>query len=333
MDFSVHLKDASRIDADDVLVFRRHVFGDGIVSLAEANSVFALNDKLHDTCPEWDMFFVEVMTDYCVNQAKPVGYVSETNADWLIRSIAADGYLKSDTELELLIKIIERAASVPESLTAYALRSVGNAILEGDGALLRDETLTPGVIGKPEAQLIRRIMYGAGAEGRITISKAEVEALFELNDKTVEVENHPEWNDVFVKAVAAHLMMACGYQVMSRDEVLRREAWLDDTQADVGGLLSRTLSSFGSIMSSKTWSGAFDSNQTVMDEAWRQRNDQDDRDAELAAPVSSEEAVWLAERIGRDGILHENEKALLRYLKQEAEHIDPALQPLLDKVA
>ena len=51
-----------------------------------------------------------------------------------------------------------------------------------------------------------------------------------------------------------------------------------------------------------------------------------------AEPVTQSEAKWLSERIGRDGVLHENEKALLVYLNEEAEHIDPLLQPLLDKV-
>jgi len=49
--------------------------------------------------------------------------------------------------------------------------------------------------------------------------------------------------------------------------------------------------------------------------------------------VDSAEAAWLAERIGRDGVLHENEKALLKFLKEESPNIDGALQPLLDKVS
>ena len=193
--------------------------------------------------------------------------------------------------------------------------------------------LTRGVIGKPEAQLIRRIMYGVGADGQIKISQAEVEVLFDLNDKTAEAENHPEWNDVFVKAVAAHLMMASGYQSISREKALQREEWLDDPDADVAGMLSRTLSSFGNLMNGATWEDAFQSNEAQMNEAWRRRNREDELENIAAEPVTQSEAKWLADRIGRDGVLHGNEKALLQYLKQEAEHIDPVLEPLLDKVA
>jgi hypothetical protein len=50
-------------------------------------------------------------------------------------------------------------------------------------------------------------------------------------------------------------------------------------------------------------------------------------------PVTEPEAQWLADRIGRDGHLHENEKALLRFLKQESSHLHESLKPLLDRAA
>lgn len=333
MDFRYFLKDQSRIDADDVIQYRREVFGDMVVSLAEAEGVFALNDEVADTCQQWDEFFVEVMTDYCVNQANPVGYVSEVNAEWLVSRISKDGEVKSDTELELLVRIIERAKSVPESLSAFALQQVAHAVVAGNGKLVRDESLTPGVIGQPEAKLIRRIMYGVGTEGRIAISRAEVEVLFDLNDKTIEEQNHPEWNDVFVKAVAAHLTMASGYQSLTREEVLRREAWLDDTTVDVAGMLSRTLSSFADLMQGSGWAKASQSDFESSQEAWGERNKHAELEGRRANPVEQPEAAWLAQRIGSDGVLHENEKALLCYLKEESDYIDPTLDSLFEKVA
>jgi hypothetical protein len=49
--------------------------------------------------------------------------------------------------------------------------------------------------------------------------------------------------------------------------------------------------------------------------------------------VGEDEAGWLAARIGRDGKLHENEKALLRFIRDEASDIHPALAPLIEKAA
>ncbi|MDJ0614806.1 MAG: hypothetical protein QNJ29_14150 [Rhizobiaceae bacterium] len=334
MDFRLFLNAKNRIGAEDVIRLRREVFDDMIVSLAEADGIFALNDAAEETCPEWQTFFVEAMVDYCVNQAKPHGYVSATNAMWLMDRISKDGHVKSCTELELLVKIIERAHSVPENLAAFALKEVSTAVVEGNGVLLNNQKLRPGVIGQPEAKMIRRIMYAVGADGQIRISQAEVDVLFDLNDRTSEAENHPEWNDVFVKAVAAFLMMASGYASVSREVALRREEWLDEeNKTDVAGFLSRSLSSVGELMRNGGWSEAFQDNTNIMNEAWRQRNREDELEAITAEPVTQSEAQWLSERIGRDGVLHENEKALLAYIKEEADHVDPALQPLLEKIA
>ena len=330
MDLRLFLENDHNINANDVRVMRMQVFDDAIVSLAEAEGMFDLNDAIEDTCAEWDEFFVEALTDYTVNQAHPRGYVDHNIAQWLIRKISFDGRVKSDTELELLVKIIERADSVPTELAGFALKAVANAVIEGNGDLLRDERLTPGVIGKPEAQLIRRIMYGVGADGAVKISRDEVEVLFDLNDATIEAENHPEWNDVFVKAVAAHLMMATGYQQLSRQEILQRHEWLEDTEVDVFGMMSKTLSSIGDLFSGNI---AYDGASDPMQEAWRRRNAQVEEANALANPVDHAEAVWLKERIGRDGVLHENERALLAFLKEERGEIDPLLNELLAKVA
>ena len=333
MDYREFLKDQNRIAAEDVLTFRRKVFGDAIVSLAEAESVFALNDHIEETCREWDEFFIEVMSDYLVNQANPRGYVSENNADWLIQQITHDGHLQADSELELLIRIIERAREVPSTLSAFALSEIAHAVLEGNGKLVCDTELSPGVIGAPEANLVRRVLYGVGDEGRLAVSKEEAEVLFDLNDKTVEAENSPEWNDVFVKAVACHVMKSSGYQAPSRHEMLRREEWLDDTTVDVTGMLSKTLSSMGSVLRNGGFLDAMKAGHRAHEDAWGNRNREAEMHAASDEAVNHAEAQWLAGRIGRDAHFHANEKALLEYLKQESPELDPALQPLLDQVA
>jgi len=333
MDFRHLLQDGSRITDEDVLRFRREVFQDAVVSRAEAEGVFALNNAISDTSTAWNEFFVEAMVDYCVNQARPRGYMTENNAEWLIEQITRDGRLDKNSELELVVKVIERATEVPASFAAFALEQVEYAVLEGNGPLLCNSALVPGVIGKPEAQLIRRIMYGAGAEGRLGVSRQEAEVLFDLNDKTVEAENHPEWNDVFVKAIACHLMMVSGYQALDRKEVLRREAWLDDTSIDVGGFLSKTLSHVGDIMRGKSAFKLSDVGQDEMETAFARRNDDMEAGRALSNPVDELEARWLIDRIGRDGVLHENEKALISYLKKESPSLHTSLQPLLEKVA
>ena len=87
---------------------------------------------LRDQCAAWPGFFVEAVTDYIVHQEKPSGYISEDNADWLIRAISRDGMVDTAAEMELLVSVIEKSQSSPERLSAYAL-DVGG----GGGPCLR----------------------------------------------------------------------------------------------------------------------------------------------------------------------------------------------------
>ena len=56
------------------------------------------------------------------------------------------------------------------------------------------------------------------------------------------------------------------------------------------------------------------------------------RDIEGAEILDADEGRWVAGRIGRDGILHENEKALLRFIRDEAPEIRGGLEDLLSRV-
>jgi hypothetical protein len=57
------------------------------------------------------------------------------------------------------------------------------------------------------------------------------------------------------------------------------------------------------------------------------------RPAAEAARVTDVEAHWVAERIGRDGLIHENELALLNFLKGKQASLPPKLQALMQKAA
>lgn len=317
----------NRIQSEDVIMLRREVFGDGVVSKSEAEALFALDASCKEKCAEWPVFFCEAIADFIVHQEKPAGYISEENAAWLVRSISRDGMVDTVTELELLIKSLETARSAPESLSAYALEQVAHAVIDGKGPLVGGRELQQGVIGRAETDMIRRILYAAAGEGNVGITRSEAEILFRLNDKTIETANDPAWTELFVKALANSLMCASGYAPPPRDVALRQEAFFDNTQADVSGFFGK--------MFADGLRGVLDAYQQdrPLDEAWAERNDQVAQAGGNAEAIDANEAKWLAERIGRDGVLHENEKALLDFIKRESPSIHPDLKPLLDKVA
>lgn len=317
----------ARITDADVAALRADVFKDGAVSRNEADLLFALDTGCAETCDAWVEFFVEALVDYIVHQEQPQGYVSADNAQWLTRAISRDGVVDTVSEMELLVRCLEAARSAPDTLSAFALKQVAHAVLDGKGALARGGALASGTIGEAEVNLMRRVLYAFGGEGNVAITRAEAEILFDLNDRTSEAGNHPSWSDLFVKAVANYLMCASGYNAPTRAEALRRDAFLDNTDASVSGFLSSMVSGgFGAVLSAYRRADG-------LEEAYREANDARRQAATEAERIDRSEARWLAERIGRDGVIHENEKALLRFLREESPDIHPDLQTLLQNVA
>lgn len=307
-----------RIDADDVLALRRCTFGDGLVSRSEADALFHLDGSTTDKCAEWTAFFLEATVDYVVHQEKPAGYVSDDKARWLIEHIARDGFVRGDTELELLIRVLERSMRSPEHLVAFALKQVALSVA-GDA----DE---PAAIDGAEVELVRRILFAFGGDGNAAVTRAEAEALVEINDATDERLNHPAWNDLFVKAIANFVLCASGYAPPPREEALRRDTFFDNASVDIGGFFNRMVSGgVGAIVDAYTL-------ETDLEQDWEERNRRAEAAARRAERVSAQEARWLAERIG-GGMLRDNERALLAFLRNTAPTTHPDLAPLMDKIA
>ena len=314
----------SAITAEDVLAFRRAVFNDASVSRDEAESLFAVNDRLANPVPEWTEFFVEAMTDYLVRQARPEGYIDRDNADWLIHMIARDGAVHTTTELEVLVKSLEIARSAPDFLSAFALEQVHRAIMSGDGAYARGGMAEPGVINGADVAMLRRVLFAAGGDGTVSVTRAEAEVLFDLNDDTANAANDPSWGDLFVRANANHLMAFVHYRAPDRDTALAREKWLD-SETRPGSMLGSMLRTMvrGDVSAIR--------DAYSRENAWSERNRAFETGAADAARVTENELDWLANRIGRDGTINANERALLEFLHRESPDIHDDIRPLFER--
>jgi len=138
-DFQASLKSGHRITPDDVLAVRRAIWPDGRVSDTEAGFVFELNRLIGEPSAEWRDFFLDALTDYVVNQKAPRGYVDEANADWLISEVDQDGEKVTRLEIELVVKVVERALNCPASLRTWALAELEEAVVRGSKTVDADE--------------------------------------------------------------------------------------------------------------------------------------------------------------------------------------------------
>lgn len=320
------LAEEGRISAEDVLTMRTAIFADGVISRDEAEQLVALNAENPDQCPEWRAFFAEAIVGHVVHQQKPAGYVSEEGAAWLIRAVSRDGVVGSALELELVVSVLEQAKSSPAALSAFALEQVALAVVNGEGPLVAANENAPGLIGRRAVELLRRILYAFGGDGNIAVTRPEAEALFRINDGVSEDLSDPSWSELFVKAIANFVLASSGYEVPSRAEALRHDAFFERADADIGGFFARMAA--GGVAGILE---AYSAPDDMLEAGFGALNRANEAKARQAVAVGGEEARWLTDRMTQDRLLRENERALLRFIRQAASAIHPDLKPLLDK--
>ena len=127
------IADARNAGAEDVRALRALFYGDGAIAPDEARRLIDLDQIIDAPGADWIAFFHETLTDYVVRQEEPRGYVNDAKARWLLGAIEADGLVKTASELELVVRILEAAESVPECLVQFVLEQVQRAVLVSAG--------------------------------------------------------------------------------------------------------------------------------------------------------------------------------------------------------
>lgn len=309
------------ITAADALAVRKHIYRNVDVTDAEAGWMFALNAAAQTADPAWDELFVEALTDYCVHQVEPRGYVTEEKAAWLIGHVTKDGAVEEARELELIVSILQKSTASPASLAAFAVKAVRDCVLSGSGPLRgRQKDFRPKVCAQ-DVSVLRRAIFAFGSGGNVVVTRDEAEMLCDINDATANAQNDPAWPDLFAKAIGNHLMMAAAFAPPSRETVIARDKWLDGQSGGVGGFFGKMATGLKDVFSG----GAGD--------VWAEREKQRETAIAAAAPVTEGEALWLSDRLNRDGKLSPAEEALVRFLKSDGAPVHVSLQPLLARVA
>jgi hypothetical protein len=319
-----------RITADDVLYLRRSVYQDGMSSRGEVENLFALDGACQDKAPEWAAFLIEAACDYAVHQEKPEGHLSDANASWLQGLIVRDGRVDRATELELMVKVLETARTAPAAFADFVLAQTQSAVCDPHGALASLDANSMMRISREAAAVVRRVLYAMGGHSNVAVTKAEAEMMFNLNDRASQAQNDPEWNELFVKAIANFMMATSGYKVQSREKALAQETFLNAPSAgfasSLGGFLSRMVT--GSLSDRQDWRDG-----RSVEGRFAERNAAFDAEAANAERITLEEAAWLAERINNDGQMGANERALVEFLRAESPALHPAFQKILANAA
>jgi hypothetical protein len=249
------------ISPEDVLKLRREIYREGGIGRDEAAFLFHLNRKNVVADPAWTTFFVEALTDFFYWREGTDSRLADNAEAMLFEWLGPASQLADATELRLLLELVFRSNGSSERFQAFVLEAVRHSVLHSSHALYGHTGRRPGAIDRADVEVIRKLVYGLAGQKGMAIGRAEAEFLFALNDATAGQKNDPAWCDLFVKAIAMHLLH--------------------------GG---------------------------------------PSPDA-----VDEDEARWLVARIEVDGKDHDNERALLAYVRREATHLPASLEPLCQR--
>jgi hypothetical protein len=295
------------------------------VTQDECEALFALNANASSLSPEWSALFVEAIVDFVVNQNVPAGYVAGSKAEWLISQVASSTRIRGD-EIELLVHVLEEADEVPPRLSQFVLGVVKAASI---AHFNRVGALHPTIIDR-----LRRVVFAKGGDDHEAVSRAEAEALFDVNDAMAGAPDD-HWRDFFARAVGNAVLYVAPPKPDAAEE-LKYEESAKAMMADVNRQLVFRLTHLDTIMSDmrdgfqELWHWDFLAPNLKAERDFYDAEESLEADAQV---VTADEAHWLLGRIARSGRFDANERALVEFLSANAAKLDPSIQSLADQLS
>jgi hypothetical protein len=140
-------------------------------------------------------------------------------------------------EQRSIADMITEIETVPDVTlcSAAALAQVCRGIITGEGPIVAGRVHFSRSIDADDAALCARILILAGRIGD-PVSRAEADALFDINAAASDRRDGGRFEDLLVKAIVHHVMAACGYDVPSREVALSAatepNTWASEIEID-----------------------------------------------------------------------------------------------------
>jgi hypothetical protein len=134
-----------------------------------------------------------------------------------------------------LLAEISTAHSDMTSRSAVALAQVCRAVITGEGPSVAGRVHFSRTLDVDDVALCARILILAGLNGD-PVSRAEADALFDINAAGGDRCDGGRFDDLLAKAVVHHIMSSCGRNVPRREIALApaipMESWTSAVEAD-----------------------------------------------------------------------------------------------------
>jgi hypothetical protein len=146
--------------------------------------------------------------------------------------------VETAAELELLVRLSEKAIDLPNVLNFYALDQIESIVVTGEGPTRAGE-VQRNTVSPAEAQLLRRLIFGSGGHGPAIVFREEADMLFRIKDACLDGDNAPEWEKLFVQGVANHLQGFSAYTPLTRERATQLESFMRSSSPSIGRFFKR----------------------------------------------------------------------------------------------
>ena len=221
-----------RITAEEALELRRAVFPDGVVTRAEAETLIRLNERTDGDDPAWRAAFVEALVDFALLAESPRDHLGDETAAWLEQRLFADAVIERETEMALIVKLLERAETTPAGFQQFARDRLFQLLTAPPPASLKDD----------DVALIRALLFAVGGADGIAVSREEADWLFAIDSATDGATHCPAWRDLFVRAICNHLMAANAPALLARTHALHRARLAEQASVGLGRRFAQAFS-------------------------------------------------------------------------------------------
>ena len=306
------------VSPEDVLALRRVVWGEGDLTRDKIEAILAINLGIAQPGPEWTEFLVEALTVWLVDLAQPEGYVDEGMAQWLVSHLAAANRQATVAELEMLVKIEEKAVKTPGCLRDFALTAFASAVQHA------------GHVDAVMAARLRRLIFAEGSDEPGHVSEREADLLFRLKDIALGQANAPEWKQLFVQGVANHLQGCHNFVAPSAEREAELEGFMNRKEPGVLGFMGQMAKAAENEAHGRFGDPRFNEATLRAEHIGYDKSahhslfgGHDDEllghdleaEAKADAEMTSDKTGWLDREINADGKIDEFEAALLEFMR------------------
>lgn len=132
----------------------------------------------------------------------------------------------SPAPLSELIRQIETGLTADRDVSAHALVFVRDGVITGEGPTTTGRVHFSRSLDAADAAWCERILTAA-ANANQPVSRAEAEALFQINEAASERSDDGRFDDLFAKAIVHHAAAASGLPVPPRSVALSPETAIE----------------------------------------------------------------------------------------------------------